>query len=127
MRFRLLLAFLYVFLLCILPVELRRDANQKLKACCARQKAADKQCKRRFCDFDAINQNNMLHYLNVCSPKNDTVQLINVLPACLPYCAAEGSVPTDHVQHVFCMQNFDLIRQCFKSHLDQHPNIFGDN
>uniref|UniRef100_A0A1I7TUW9 DB domain-containing protein n=1 Tax=Caenorhabditis tropicalis TaxID=1561998 RepID=A0A1I7TUW9_9PELO len=86
----------------------------------------------------------MLHYLNTCGPKNQTVQLMwdcassradhtecckknNVLPACLPYCAAQGTVPNEQVTHVFCMQNFNNIRDCFRSHLDKRPNIFGDN
>ncbi|EFP07745.1 hypothetical protein CRE_26523 [Caenorhabditis remanei] len=137
---------LTVLFLCLLVVITiaRRDANQKLKACCARQKTADKMCKKRFCDFEAIHQGNMLHYLNTCGPKNQTVQLMwdcassradhtecckknNVLPACLPYCAAQGTVPNEHVTHVFCMQNFNNIRECFRSHLDKRPNIFGDN
>ncbi|CCD68199.1 DB domain-containing protein [Caenorhabditis elegans] len=135
-----------VFFFCLLFVIClaRRDANQKLKACCARQKTADKMCKKRFCDFEAIHQGNMLHYLNTCGPKNQTVQLMwdcassradhtecckknNVLPACLPYCAAQGTVPNEQVTHVFCMQNFNNIRECFRSHLEKRPNIFGDN
>ncbi|CAI5442576.1 unnamed protein product [Caenorhabditis angaria] len=135
----------FVLLICFLDFGYsRRDANQKLKACCARQKQADKSCKKRFCDFEAIHQGNMLHYLNTCGPKNNTVALMwdcassrvdhtecckrnNVLPTCLPYCKAQGKVPNEQVTHAFCMQNFNNIRQCFRSHLDQHPNIFGDN
>ncbi|KAK5964840.1 DB module [Trichostrongylus colubriformis] len=59
-------------LLCI--VSAKRDADQKLKACCARQKSADKECKRRFCGFSAMNQKNVLHFLNLCSPRGDTVK-----------------------------------------------------
>ncbi|CAI2343544.1 unnamed protein product [Caenorhabditis sp. 36 PRJEB53466] len=100
-----------LFLLGLLFVIIcaRRDANQKLKACCARQKTADKMCKKRFCDFEAIHQGN---------------QRRSRLSS---YCAAQGTVPNEQVTHVFCMQNFNNIRDCFRSHLDKKPNIFGDN
>ncbi|PAV65812.1 hypothetical protein WR25_00981 [Diploscapter pachys] len=122
-----------------------RTANQKLKACCARQKSADKSCKRRFCDFEAINQYNVLHFLNLCSPKGDTVRQMwncassrvdhskcckkkKVSSLCMKYCdATKGSVPNDDLHRLFCLQNFNVIRDCFKEHLENSPNIFGDN
>ncbi|VDM36513.1 unnamed protein product [Toxocara canis] len=57
-------------------VDARRDSNQKFKACCARQKDADKACKRKFCDFNAIRQDNVirvtdrqmqLRHLTICN------------------------------------------------------------
>ncbi|KIH53026.1 DB module [Ancylostoma duodenale] len=122
----------------------KRDGNQKFKACCARQKTADKECKRKFCDFNAINQNNMLHFLNMCSPRGGTAKLMwdcassrhdhlecckekNVLPSCMQYCESSHSVPPDYLNHLVCLQNFDAIRDCFRDHLEKNPNIFGDN
>ncbi|EYC08003.1 hypothetical protein Y032_0068g247 [Ancylostoma ceylanicum] len=133
-----------VLLAVLLIVSAKRDGNQKFKACCARQKTADKECKRKFCDFNAINQNNMLHFLNMCSPRGETAKLMwdcassrhdhmecckkkNVLPSCLQYCESSHSVPPDYLYHLVCLQNFDAIRDCFRDHLEKNPNIFGDN
>ncbi|VDO66324.1 unnamed protein product [Heligmosomoides polygyrus] len=138
MRTSLLLFVLFCF------VSAKRDANQKLKACCARQKLADKECKKRFCGFDSINQNNMLLFLNTCSPREETVKLMwdcassrhdhrkccerkKVLSACMPYCDSSHTVPADYLNHLVCLQNFDIIRDCFRDHLDTNPNIFGDS
>lgn len=41
-------------------VESKRDGNQRFKTCCARQKDADKSCKRKFCDFNSLSQNNVI-------------------------------------------------------------------
>ncbi|ETN71007.1 hypothetical protein RB195_017105 [Necator americanus] len=122
----------------------KRDSNEKFKACCARQKSADKECKRKFCDFKVINQNNVLHFLNMCSPRGDTVKQMwdcassrkdhlecckkkNVLPSCMKYCETSHSAPPDYLNHLICLQNFDAISYCFRNHLETNPNIFGDN
>ncbi|WKX92920.1 hypothetical protein Q1695_010722 [Nippostrongylus brasiliensis] len=137
-------SFLLLTIFFVVPsVSARRDADQRLKACCARQTTADKECKKKFCGFNAINQNNILHFLNMCSPRNDTVRLMwdcasskrdhvqcckkkNVLPACMPYCQASHRTPIDYLNHLICLQNFNTIRDCFKDYLNGNPNIYGD-
>ncbi|KIH65096.1 hypothetical protein ANCDUO_04585 [Ancylostoma duodenale] len=32
----------------------KRNANQKLRTCCRRLKDADIECRRRYCDFNAL-------------------------------------------------------------------------
>ena len=34
-----------------------RPPNQKLHACCRKLNQADKDCKRRFCDFNSLSSN----------------------------------------------------------------------
>uniref|UniRef100_A0AC35UF55 DB domain-containing protein n=1 Tax=Rhabditophanes sp. KR3021 TaxID=114890 RepID=A0AC35UF55_9BILA len=133
---------LFLFALFVLA-ESKRESNQKLKACCARQKKADKDCKRKFCDFNVLNKDNILNFFNSCSLKGETVSNMwdcassmvdhtecckrnHVINECLPYCAVGKSVPTEYLKHLFCMQAFDGIRNCFREHLETHPNIFGD-
>ncbi|KAH7727072.1 Protein F18C5.9 [Aphelenchoides avenae] len=120
----------------------KRDGNQRLKTCCARQKSADKSCKRKFCDFKVLNQDNVLLFLNTCSTKGTTVRDMwdcatskqnhtdcckkkNVVKECLPYCSHK-TAPTNYLQHLFCLQSFNPIRDCFREHLEENPNIFGD-
>ncbi|KAI1723095.1 DB module domain-containing protein [Ditylenchus destructor] len=90
----------------LLGVSGKRDGNQKFKACCARQKAADKSCKRKFCDFESLSQDNVLFFLNTCSVKGSTV--VDVWD-----CATSKK---DH---------FDCCKK--RSYLEENPNIFGDN
>ncbi|GMR36775.1 hypothetical protein PMAYCL1PPCAC_06970 [Pristionchus mayeri] len=136
----------FVLLLLLVSFDIsdsKRLGNEKFKKCCARQINADKECKHRFCDFDSINQNNILFFLNTCKPRNDTVSLMwdcastrvdhtecckqrKVNPACIPYCASNKPVADDYFKHVFCLNNFDGIRDCFRAYLDKNPNIFGD-
>ncbi|KAE9554461.1 hypothetical protein FO519_002335 [Halicephalobus sp. NKZ332] len=103
-----------------------RNANQKLKVCCARAKSADKGCKRKFCDFDYFSQDHVLNFLNTCTPKGSTVRDIRVIKACMPYCKADQPPPTDYLKHLFCLQAFNPIRNCFRDYLEKNPNIFGD-
>uniref|UniRef100_A0A0N5C3D0 DB domain-containing protein n=1 Tax=Strongyloides papillosus TaxID=174720 RepID=A0A0N5C3D0_STREA len=138
-----LLLSLFLFLVLANISMGKRDANQKLKACCARQKNADKDCKRKFCDFNILTKDNVMTFLNTCNPKGSTVQDMwdcassrvdhteccrqnNVVEECLPYCKSGKSTPTEYFKHLFCMQAFNGIKNCFRSYLDNHPNIFGD-
>uniref|UniRef100_A0AC35TTR2 DB domain-containing protein n=1 Tax=Rhabditophanes sp. KR3021 TaxID=114890 RepID=A0AC35TTR2_9BILA len=131
------------FFTLLVIIEAKRDANQKLKACCARQKTADKDCKRKFCGFEVINKDNIMSFFNSCSSKGETVSNMwdcassmvdhtecckrnHVINECLPYCAVGKSVPTEYFKHLFCMQSFNGIRDCFREYLNVHPNIFGD-
>ncbi|KAH7721846.1 Protein F18C5.9 [Aphelenchoides avenae] len=136
---------LLFLLLSVVATEIcvgRRDGNQRLKSCCARQKAADKSCKRKFCDFEVLNKDNILFFLNTCSTKGTTVRdmwdcatskqdhtecckIKSVVPECLAYCS-HNTAPANYLQHLFCVQSFNPIRDCFREHLEQNPNIFGD-
>lgn len=58
LKLSVLVGLIFIGLLGLL-IESKRDGNQKLKTCCARQKTADKACKRRFCDFHALSQDNV--------------------------------------------------------------------
>lgn len=48
-----------------------------------------------------------------------------VAKECLAYCS-HSKAPNDYLRHLFCLQAFNPIKDCFRSHLDLHPNIFGD-
>ncbi|CAD5212355.1 unnamed protein product [Bursaphelenchus okinawaensis] len=119
-----------------------RDGNTKFKLCCSKQLSADKQCKQRFCDFNSLAADNILFFLNSCTPKGSTVPDMwacatskedhtecckkkNVFKECLPYCNY-NTTPNDYLKHIFCLQNFNPIKDCFRSHLNFHPNIHGD-
>ena len=121
----------------------KRNANQKLRTCCRQLKDADVECRRKFCDFDAIASAHVLPFLAQCVSKGPTVgqmwdcassradhtaccQRQGVLPACMAYCETTKGVPTDVVKYGFCIAQFDKIRFCFKEHLESHPNIKGD-
>ncbi|KAK0393594.1 hypothetical protein QR680_000298 [Steinernema hermaphroditum] len=139
-----ILLLLFAFLLASLDlIEAKRDGNQKFKVCCARQKKADKECKRMFCDFNKLSQDNISFFLNMCSPRGSTIKDMwdcasshydhtecckknNVIPECMRYCKADDVVTTDY-KYLFCIQSFNGIRDCFRNHLDTHANIFGDN
>ncbi|TMS32748.1 hypothetical protein L596_000551 [Steinernema carpocapsae] len=82
-------------------------------------------------------------FLNMCTSRGSTVKDMwdcasthydhteccrrnHVIPECLRYCKADDPVTTDY-KYLFCIQSFNGIRDCFRSHLDTHANIFGDN
>ncbi|CAJ0587123.1 unnamed protein product, partial [Mesorhabditis spiculigera] len=124
-------------------VVVKTDDEVVCGACCARQKKADKECKRKFCDFNGISQQNVLHYLNTCSPRGETVASMwdcassrvdhtecckrrSVVPGCMAFCNTTYGVPADYMNYLFCLQNFNDIRDCFRGHLERNPNIYGD-
>ncbi|KAI6188332.1 Protein of unknown function DB domain containing protein [Aphelenchoides besseyi] len=129
-----------VLLICF--VSAKRDANSRLKLCCARQTTADQTCKRRYCDFNVLSQENALLFFNLCSPKGNTLKLMwscvtsetdhleccknkKVPKECMDYCSYRKA-PNDYLKHLFCLTAFNPIRDCFRSHLEHHPNIFGE-
>ncbi|CAK5126791.1 unnamed protein product [Meloidogyne enterolobii] len=66
------LFFIFIFLL-IFPPFSQSDPNLKLKKCCQKLVNDDKECVRRFCDFEAISQANVLNYLSTCTDRGETV------------------------------------------------------
>ncbi|VDL65636.1 unnamed protein product [Nippostrongylus brasiliensis] len=51
----------------------RRNANQKLRTCCRGLKDADIECRRRFCDFNALRPDMVIGFMAQCAPKGPTV------------------------------------------------------
>ncbi|GMT34048.1 hypothetical protein PFISCL1PPCAC_25345, partial [Pristionchus fissidentatus] len=121
----------------------QRNANQKLRTCCRQQKNSDVECRRKYCDFDALSPRLVFSYLGQCASKGWTLgEMWNcassrvdhseccarqgVSSFCSVYCNAVGQVPTDFVKYGVCVVEFDKIRYCFREYLDTHPNIKGD-
>ncbi|CAI4231711.1 unnamed protein product [Auanema sp. JU1783] len=115
----------------------KKTPNDKLKQCCSTLKDADKDCVDRFCDFNAISQTNILNYLSTCSEKPNTVGPMwdcaslrhdhtqcctdkKVNPECMPYCAAQEGVPTNYLDYLTCVEDFNSIRDCFHEHLEKN-------
>jgi len=111
-------------------------ANAKLKKCCANwYNKDDNECIDRFCNFDAISQANILNYLSTCTERGETVGHMfdcasgrhdhtkccmekGVEGKCLEYCSASDGVPTNYLDYLFCVENFNEIRDCFKERLN---------
>ncbi|KAI6242730.1 hypothetical protein M3Y99_00179300 [Aphelenchoides fujianensis] len=125
------LLFIFVFNL----GDAKKDGNSRFKLCCARQKAADQTCKRRFCDFNVLSSDNILLFLNLCSPKGHTVRDLwkcatsdmdhtdcckkkNVIKECLPYCSYQKA-PNDYLKHLLCemSQKAPYLPECWS---DEH-------
>ncbi|KAF7640179.1 DB domain-containing protein [Meloidogyne graminicola] len=126
----------YFFIILIFPL-FYSDSNLKLKKCCQKLINDDKECVRRFCDFEAISQANVLNYLSTCTDRGETVGHMwdcassridhtecckkkGVSGKCLEYCAAHDGVPTNYLDYLFCVESFNEIRDCFKEYLEIH-------
>ncbi|WKX94286.1 hypothetical protein Q1695_011497 [Nippostrongylus brasiliensis] len=122
----------------------RRNANQKLRTCCRGLKDADIECRRRFCDFNALRPDMVIGFMAQCAPKGPTVGEMwdcassradhtqccrqqGVIDQCIVYCETTHGVPTDYLKYIVCLSQFDKIRTCFKQYLETHPNIDGDS
>uniref|UniRef100_A0A0N5AHB3 DB domain-containing protein n=1 Tax=Syphacia muris TaxID=451379 RepID=A0A0N5AHB3_9BILA len=122
--------------------EALSDANRRLQLCCDRQKDAEKECKQEFCDFGALNSDNLNNLLSKCNKGTTLMRLWdcassrvdhteccrkkNVQKHCLPYCNTRKIIPSDQ-KYLACLPSFNAIRQCFQEHLENNPNIYGDN
>ncbi|CAI4230966.1 unnamed protein product [Auanema sp. JU1783] len=122
----------------------KRNANQKLRTCCRNLKEADVDCRRRYCDFNALRADQVIGFMATCASRGPTVGQMwdcassrvdhteccsneGVLDQCLPYCETTKGVPTDYVKYIVCLSQFDKIRTCFYNYLDKHPNIDGED
>ncbi|KHN77769.1 hypothetical protein Tcan_14498 [Toxocara canis] len=117
------------------------DANEKLKSCCKSYSGkVDKECLEKYCDFDAISQTNVLNFLSKCTERGTVVgnmfscassnvdhtkccESKGITGKCLEYCSAQDGVPTNYLDYLFCLENFNDIRDCFKDYLDVHDPV----
>uniref|UniRef100_A0A0M3IUS8 DB domain-containing protein n=1 Tax=Ascaris lumbricoides TaxID=6252 RepID=A0A0M3IUS8_ASCLU len=125
----------------LIAVTLAEDANEKLKKCCNTYAGkVDKECLERYCDFDAISQTNVLNFLSKCTERGTVVgnmfscassnvdhtkccESKGVSGKCLEYCTAQDGVPTNYLDYLFCLENFNQIRDCFKDYLETHDPV----
>ena len=49
----------------------------------------------------------------------------NIQPQCMVYCNARRILPTDHL-YLTCFAAFNAIRDCFREHLENNANLYGD-
>ncbi|VDM59293.1 unnamed protein product [Angiostrongylus costaricensis] len=134
----------FVDLLAIYGIPGQRNANQKLRTCCRRLKSADIECRRRYCDFNALRPEMVIGFMAQCAPRGPTVGQMwdcassrfdhrpccrqqAVIEQCLVYCETTNGVPTDYLKYIVCLGQFDKIRTCFRQHLETHPNLYGDS
>ncbi|VDN53244.1 unnamed protein product [Dracunculus medinensis] len=120
----------------------RESANEKLKRCCKAQESkftnnqtAINVCLRAYCDFDSISQTNILVYLKHCDNRvvgtmfscassnvDHTKCCVDkgVSKKCLEYCSAQDGAPNNYVDYIFCVEEFNSIRDCFADFLEKH-------
>uniref|UniRef100_A0A0M3I9E9 DB domain-containing protein n=1 Tax=Ascaris lumbricoides TaxID=6252 RepID=A0A0M3I9E9_ASCLU len=118
-------------------------ANRKLRMCCRKSPEADKECRRRFCNFDFLHQGSVFPFLAMCVNRGDTVSKMwdcvssradhtaccaanGVIQHCMPYCNTVDKVPTDFAKYGICIGQFNQIRDCFRGYLERNPNLKGD-
>ncbi|KAK6734725.1 hypothetical protein RB195_018115 [Necator americanus] len=121
----------------------QRNANQKLRTCCRALKGADIECRRRYCDFNALRPEMVIGFMAQCAPRGPTVGQMwdcassrvdhtpccrrqGVIDQCVVYCETTNGVPTDYLKYIVCLSQFDKIRFCFKQYLENNPNIDGE-
>lgn len=85
----------------------------------------------------------MLLFLGTCNPRGPTVGQMwdcassradhrsccnakAVQPGCMPFCETANGVPTDYWRYLFCLNDFNKVRECFAYHLEDHPNLKGE-
>ncbi|CAJ0606401.1 unnamed protein product [Cylicocyclus nassatus] len=87
--------------------------------------------------------NNVVPFIAECAPKGNTVARVwdclssrhehtnccrkqGVIPLCMPYCKADGPVPTNMLTYGICIGEFEKYRVCFRTYLKHHRSIRGD-
>uniref|UniRef100_A0A183GFU2 DB domain-containing protein n=1 Tax=Heligmosomoides polygyrus TaxID=6339 RepID=A0A183GFU2_HELPZ len=118
-------------------------ANQKLIQCCHGDPEIDGTCADKYCQIPNIASHMVIPFVAECAPKGNTVKHVwdcvssrhdhtdccmkqGVIPHCLPYCKADGPVPTDMFKYGVCVSEFEKFRVCFRAYLKHHPSVRGD-
>ncbi|VDM59294.1 unnamed protein product [Angiostrongylus costaricensis] len=73
--------------------------------------------------------NTVSHVWDCLSSRHDHTECCKrqgVLPRCLPYCKANGAVPTNLRKYGICVGQFHKYRVCFQEYLKNNPSIRGD-
>ncbi|KAK6734727.1 hypothetical protein RB195_018116 [Necator americanus] len=139
-----LLTIMLFFLIAILiSMTYSRNANEKLIRCCHGDPEIDTTCAEKYCRIPAIVPHMVVPFIAECAPKGNTVPHVwdclssrhdhtecckrqGVIPHCLPYCKANGPVPTDMLRYGVCIGEFEKYRVCFRTYLKHHPSVRGD-